>query len=306
MSEFIRVEIELPKCSGLEACGKCLRVCPVNVFVRKGNHPSIFQENQDKCTLCGLCTEDCAPGAITIRKLYSANSKVEKMKRFDFKMEVLSDRISETLSQAILEGMFKGGEQLLEMKLQEQFGVSRSPLREAFRNLEKKGLVVIVPRKGTFVKAVTRKDIEDNFPVRASLEGLAAREAFGKMSKDELDAMEQSLHKMENAAEEGDGRAFLEYHIHFHETFIHACGNHVLIRILENLRMHSMWYRFCYQYYKEDFQKSLAIHHKILELFKDQDSDKQEIQDIVQRHIEVAVERFLVYLKEQKNSDSEL
>jgi len=102
----------------------------------------------------------------------------EKVQGLDFKATGLADGVSETLSQAILEGVLKGGDQLFEVKLQARFGISRSPLREAFRDLEKKGLVVIVPRKGTFVKTVTRKDIEENFPVRTSLEGLSAKIAF--------------------------------------------------------------------------------------------------------------------------------
>ena len=73
----------------------------------------------------------------------------------------------------------------------------------------------------------------------------------------------------------------------------------MLIRILENLRMHSMWYRFCYQYYKEDFQKSLDTHRRILSLFLNKEIDPKEIEEIVKRHIEAGLERFTVYLEEQ-------
>jgi DNA-binding GntR family transcriptional regulator len=82
--------------------------------------------------------------------------KTDDMHRLDFKHTALVDRVSETLAQAILEGVLKGGVQLVEARLQERFGVSRSPLREALRDLEKKGLLDIIPRKGTFVKPVTR------------------------------------------------------------------------------------------------------------------------------------------------------
>jgi|TARA_B100000315_G_scaffold92071_1_gene84812 DNA-binding GntR family transcriptional regulator len=70
-----------------------------------------------------------------------------------------------------------GRGQLIEAELQKQFGISRSPPREAFRSLGKKELVGTIPRKGTFVKRVTRRDIAENFPVRASL---AAQEAGQK------------------------------------------------------------------------------------------------------------------------------
>jgi NAD-dependent dihydropyrimidine dehydrogenase PreA subunit len=70
MSEFIKVEIDFPRCVGIKECGGCLRVCPVNIFGDKDNKPSFIHENQDECTLCDLCLEACNPDAITITKLY--------------------------------------------------------------------------------------------------------------------------------------------------------------------------------------------------------------------------------------------
>ena len=177
----------------------------------------------------------------------------DKLNLLDFKHTGLVDRVSATLSKAILEGVFKEGDQLVEVKLQHQFGISRSPLREAFRDLEKKGLVIIIPRKGTFVRLVTRKDIEDNFPVRAKLEGLAARMALRKMTPEDLALLDETFRQMRAAATSKDAQAYMENHRAFHEAFIRASGNEVLIGILENLRLHSIWYRFCYKYYKEDF-----------------------------------------------------
>ena len=74
------------------------------------------------------------------------------------------------LKDGILSGKFKGGEQLLEDKLKREFDVSRTPLREAFRVLEKEGFVEILPWKGAFVKKISRKDVKEIFPLRANLE----------------------------------------------------------------------------------------------------------------------------------------
>jgi len=70
MSEFIEVEIEQSKCLGIEACGRCLNVCPVNIFDKKNDAPVIIRENEDECTLCDLCMEACGSHAVTIHKLY--------------------------------------------------------------------------------------------------------------------------------------------------------------------------------------------------------------------------------------------
>jgi len=117
----------------------------------------------------------------------------KRIKLHDFQPAVLGEKVSQILTDAILEGILKQGDQLVEAELQKQFGISRSPLREAFRDLEKRGLVVIVPRKGTFVKAITEKDIRENFPVRATLEGLAARQAFSNMTAKELKELRRAL-----------------------------------------------------------------------------------------------------------------
>lgn len=218
----------------------------------------------------------------------------------NFEHLALVNRISAILSKAILEGLFKGGDQLIESKLQEQFGISRSPIREAFRDLEKKGLVQIIPRRGTFVKRVTQQDIEDNFPVRAALEGLAARQAFRKITAADLSKMRKALQSMGKAVAREDGKLYMQSHIAFHETFIAACGNKVLTEIIKNLRMHSLWFRFSYKYYAEDFKKSLKVHEKIFDLFKSRTSSEQDIEFTVRWHIEVAYDRFMEFLKEQR------
>jgi DNA-binding GntR family transcriptional regulator len=201
--------------------------------------------------------------------------------------------------EAILEGVLRGGDQLVEVELQKQFGVSRSPLREAFRDLEKKGLVVIIPRKGTYVKQVNRKDIEDNFPVRAVLEGLAAREAYPNMTAQIIEALSRALQKMEAAVEISDTKAYWRNHLEFHDIFITASHNEVLINILKTLRMHSLWHRFSYQYYLKDLKRSLAVHQTIFNLFRDRDTNINDLASLVQEHIQTALLTFLAYLDEQ-------
>ena len=222
-----------------------------------------------------------------------------KIKHLNFQPHVLGEQVSRILTEAILEGVLKGGDQLVEAELQKQFGVSRSPLREAFRDLEKQGLVVIIPRRGTFVRRITRKDIEDNFPVRAVLEGLAAQEAYQKMTGKAIEKMSHALGEMEKAVKENDTKAYWKNHLEFHDIFIKVSGNDILITVLKTLRMHSLWYRFSYQYYQEDLFRSLNVHQKIFNHFQNQDVEQKEIGKLVQEHIQVAYRSFMAYLDEQ-------
>lgn len=221
----------------------------------------------------------------------------KELEQYGFRPEVLAEQISRILTDAILEGVLKGGDKLVESELQKQFGISRSPLREAFRYLEKKGLVTITPRKGTFVRSITKKDINDNFPVRATLEGLAAQEALNKINVKDLYEMEQVLLKMEQAVKENDLKSYWKHHVVFHDIFIMACGNDVLIHALHTLRMHALWYRFSYKYYGEDLSKSLAVHRDIFNLFNNPKTDPVALASLVKDHIETAAEIFLAYLE---------
>lgn len=226
------------------------------------------------------------------------SSNASKIFGANFKPAPLPLQVAAILSDAILEGRLQGGEQLIETKLQEEFGISRTPLREAFRELEKRGLVEILPRRGAFVRRLTQKDIDDNFPVRSVLEGLAARQALARISREELEELSDALAGMEIAAHTDNGRAYLENHVQFHEVYISASENEVLINTLRTLRMHTIWHRFYFKYHQEDYEKSLAIHHKILEMLSDRGSDPQSLEETVRDHIMAGYKRFKSYLEE--------
>lgn len=223
----------------------------------------------------------------------------------DRKLVGLGSQVAERLTRAILEGEFKGGDQLVEHELQLRFRVSRSPLREAFRELEKKGLVDILPRRGTFVKRISLKDIEDHFPVRAVLEGLAARLAARAMSKQALADMAAVLAKMKDAVVRRDTGAYYRLHLLFHELFIESSKNDLLISTLQTLRMQNLWHRFSYQYYQESLENSFQVHQQIYDLFKAPQPDSDAIGRLVEDHINVALARFLDYLGKLERSEAQ-
>jgi DNA-binding GntR family transcriptional regulator len=212
------------------------------------------------------------------------------LKDRNFKPKVLTEQVSQVLKEAILNGELQPGAQLVETELQKQLGVSRSPLREAFRDLEKMGLVSIIPRRGTFVRAITRKDIEENFPVRAALEGLAAREAHPQMGPNDLARMADALKGMRRAGQDKDHEAYRKNHLAFHDIFIQASDNQLLIDLLSNLRMHRLWYFVSFRYHQE-IETTMEVHSRIFGLFKDKNADSKEVEAVVRNHIEEALAR---------------
>jgi DNA-binding GntR family transcriptional regulator len=230
-----------------------------------------------------------------IVKIENLKSKLEKI---EFRASGLAEKMAETLSDAILEGIIKAGDQLLELELQKQFGISRTPIRESFRVLENEGLVEIIPRKGAFVKRISRRDIEEHFPVRSALEGVAAKFAYLNMTADKFKTIERIYTQMKNAAENEDTKNYLKLHNLFHDVFIENCGNQLLINLLKNLRKQISWYRLSYRYYDQDLQKSLKIHKVIIDMLKNKGTDLTQLEMVVRKHINDAAATFLSYLDE--------
>jgi len=195
----------------------------------------------------------------------------------------LVEQITKFLSDAIIEGRLDGGQRLVENELQRDFGISRAPIREAFRVLEKNGLVVIIPRKGTFIRKVQQKDIEENFTIRAYLEGLAARLATLHFDEKDIRKMETIFSGMKEGIKRKDFTFYRKYHSEYHSTYINSCGNYRLIEILGTLRIQSIWYRFMHGYFQECSEYSAKVHREILDLFIKKDVDR--VETLVKEHI---------------------
>ena len=214
-----------------------------------------------------------------------------------FKSLTLVQQIVNVLKDAILTGKIKGGDQLLEDKLKHDFDVSRTPLREAFRVLEKEGLVEILPWKGAFVRKISRNDVKEIFPLRANLEGLAARLAYENSTQHNGDELEKCLEHMQLAINKDDFAEYSRHHIAFHDIFINASQNQTLIDMIQNLRVCTLWHRNTYQFYEEDFANPLKVHREITDLFKEEKASPDDIEKTVKLHIIAALGAFLATME---------
>ena len=221
---------------------------------------------------------------------------LEQIQEIKFKPNGLTEGVYYALVDAIVDGVFKGGERLVEQDLQRHFEVSRSPIREALRKLEKKGLVTIINRKGTFVNKVTLKDIENSFAVRGALEGLAAKNAKARLTKQELIKLKEGVQGVNEAAEEYDPVKARLSAYKFHETYIMACGNNLLIETLRHVPIHSYWKKYLWHYSREDLNKGKNRLNKLLKMFLDKDSDPDELAKGIDNHIVSHGRRFCDFL----------
>ena len=147
----------------------------------------------------------------------------------------LRDVVFNTLRNAILKGELEPGEKLMEKKLSEKLGVSRTPIREAIRKLELEGLVVMTPRKSAEVASITEEDLTDVLEVRRVLETLAIDLACKNITNEILSELEANLVRFNAAVKKNDITEIATTDVEFHEAIYKSTGNRRLIQILNNL-----------------------------------------------------------------------
>ena len=150
---------------------------------------------------------------------------------------VLRDEIRDQLIEQILNGKLAPGERIVEMRIAQQFGVSQAPVREALRDLDLLGFVVSSPFRGAIVRQISVEELVQLYPIRAVLEGLAARHAASRMSPATFKKLEGLLATMRTAAARGDHRRAVEADFAFHLTIVEASGNRLLQQIWDRMRL---------------------------------------------------------------------
>ena len=206
----------------------------------------------------------------------------------------LMEDITDSLRDAIIEGRLQPGQQIVEKELQKTLSVSRAPIREALLKLEGQGLVDIIPRKGSFVRTITARFIQENFIIRAWLEGLAARVSLQHLKESDYDHFEKILEDMARLAKKRDFKGYFYRHWDFHNVFIKGSQNELLIEKVEVLRRQSLWLSYSITYFEKKHKMSQAIHAKIIDVFRNGDPD--EVEREIRHHILSATDDYVKYL----------
>jgi len=136
------------------------------------------------------------------------------------------------------------GERITELEVAERFGISRTPIREAFRQLESEGFLTIMPRKGAVVSSIEEKDIRDFYEIKGVLEGYAARQAVTRMTAKDIAHLEQLNKEIKLCAERQDVSGMNRAHNAFHDLILEACNNRKIQQVVGNLVRQFQRFRF--------------------------------------------------------------
>jgi len=188
----------------------------------------------------------------------------------------LAEHIVEDLEQKIIGGTLKPGQRLIEEALCKTFGVSRSPLREAFQTLESRGFVVREPRKGISVARSTRQEAENIYRIRASLDGLATSLTVQHRTSEFLKKLKRMHGQMIRAAEKGNEATYRQIDRQFHETIINGCGNERLIQLIRNFDKQTIRYRRAVMSGPGWMPNSTKFHTAIIAAFEAGDAEAAE------------------------------
>ncbi len=188
----------------------------------------------------------------------------------------LRGKVYDRIREDILNGVYKEHEELKEATLGEKMGVSRTPVREALRQLELEGLVEIVPNKGARVTGITKKDIEDIYQIRYLLEGLSARWATEHVTEEQIDKMEETLYLTDFHARKGNFVQVYDLDSQFHELMYEASGSKMLNHILSDFHMYVTRIRKTSLASGTRSKNSTEEHRAILEAIKERNADKAE------------------------------
>jgi len=214
--------------------------------------------------------------------------------------DLLSKKVYRILKKEIIKGSFKPGNKILEFAIAQQMGVSRTPVREAIRQLAAEGFVALNPNQGVVVKSVSAENIREILQIHSVLEGLAARLACEVINKEGLKELENYLNEMENLQKTGDSIAYSEVDLKFHDTIDNYCQNSRLIKMRKNIADQAKRFRISSLRISKRLKESYKEHQKILEAFKAKDAKKAD--SLSQKHIQNALKNILKRVLEKENN----
>lgn len=205
----------------------------------------------------------------------------------------LRGRVFQSIREDILSGRYEQNTELKEAAIGAELGVSRTPVREALRQLELEGLVTIIPNRGAYVNMITAKDVQDIYVIRSMLEGLCARWATQSITEEQLDSMEETLCLSEYHTSKKNYEKLYELDSLFHEQLYEAGGSRILNHILSDFHDYVKMVRKVTISTSSRSVTSTEEHRAIFEAIKEKDPDKAEA--LAKEHVKHTIESIQAY-----------
>lgn len=204
--------------------------------------------------------------------------------------ELLAERIAGSLRAAIIDGRLTPGTRLTETDLAQRLGVSRVPLREAFRVLEAEGIVTIQPHRGVVISPLSTEEMLELFEVREAIEAKAAELLASHRDPSVLGSLRSMADHMRSAVETGDLDAYYQMAAAFHDALVAGSGNRILGRLHAQIRLQLRRYQMFMSGVPDSPTQSILEHDQLLACIREGRVD--EAGRLAREHIRALVLRF--------------
>lgn len=197
----------------------------------------------------------------------------------------ITAQVTNAIRDAIVTGEYEPGKKLSEAALSEQYAISRTPIREALKQLEREGLVEIIPRVGTCVSKPTEKELTELFTVKEVLEGLAAGLLAESGNEEMIKEVEKAVAEMEKAVQTSDHKLYVESNNLFHKAILEGSDNSKLDYSLNLLLNQIPYSRYVYLSIEvpNRLEKSLQEHQAVLAAILR--GDREEAEKAMREHV---------------------
>lgn len=224
----------------------------------------------------------------TMEKQKTGNKKSLATEAFS-----LAELVTRQIRESIMTGFFVPGQRLKEEELCQMFGISRPPIREAFKTLEANGILVHKPRRGVFVTEFTARDVEEVYTIIAMLYQKTTELAMGVITDRDVTELQNFINRMKEAVEVSpcDIQEYQIAHDSFHQILIDLADNRRIKDLEKQLR--DQVFIFSYKSFQErtHLRASLDYHMRIYEAIRD--GNKVLAMDLMEEHVVTAI-TFLV------------
>jgi len=203
----------------------------------------------------------------------------------------LPARIADIIERAIFARTIKPGQWLREVELADTLAVSRTPVREAFQILSRKGLVDNLPRRGVRVRSVSAQEMQWFLAIRGSLDGLAARLAATHITSESLAALKLLLHEQRSAVTNKQNERFAELGARFHELIYEVSGNQRLLLLYRSIITEGALFRIQDLSQLGGMQKSLFEHRRLFAAIQSRNAVRAQM--LAEKHIVRVLDQLL-------------
>ena len=216
-------------------------------------------------------------------------------------VRTIREQVYRILRDEICQGVYPAGYWLQEAELTEHLQVSRSPVREAMRQLVSDGLLIEIPNKGVFVKEFSERDLEEIYDLRVLLEGYAIYHTVGHLTSSRVEQLLSMLKEFEASYSTGDLEAYTKTDEKLHFSIVRFADNSLVNDVYERVRSMNQQFRVLSLMDQKRFEESMEEHRAIIQALVT--GDVETASEVNRHHLDLACKAVKDQLKKIRKDE---